>query len=169
MQEKRSITGKQLIIVGSVAITLVMLLSVLVVSPLVSGSSKGYNFLRQLFEGNEAAAMEYISPEFLDVVRLNCTRGVLTGCLEDLVPAEWGRVGEITFVSQSPQDETTSGELYHLDFSELEAPASVVLLLREQDGSREVVGWRGWVISEGEASDAALTSGERHDHELTSP
>jgi len=169
MKENRSITGKQLILVGSVVITLVMVLSVIVVSPLVSGSSKGYNFLRQLFQGNEEAAMEYVSSDFLDVVRLHCTRGVLTGCLEDLVPAEWGSAGEIVLVGQSPQDEMISGELYHLDFSELDAPVSVVLLLREQDEAREVVGWRGWLVSEDEAADAALTSGERHDHELTIP
>ncbi|MCC6613592.1 MAG: hypothetical protein IT320_08950 [Anaerolineae bacterium] len=169
MKEKRSITGKQLILIGSVVITVVMLLSVLVVSPLVSGSSKGYNFLRQLFQGNEEAAQEYVSSGFLDTVRLNCTRGGLTGCLEDRVPAEWGTVGEIVLVSQAPQDEITSGELYHLDFDSLEAPVSVVLLMREQDGAREVVGWRGWVVSEGDAFDAALTNGERHDHELTSP
>ncbi|MCL4247579.1 MAG: hypothetical protein KJ065_05480 [Anaerolineae bacterium] len=168
MNDRRSISGKQIIIVGSVVIVIVMLLSVLVVNTLVSGSSKGYNFLRQLFEGNEEAAMEYVSPAFLDVVRLNCTRGVLTGCLEDRVPAEWGRVGDITFV-QAAQAATEVAELYHLSFAGLEQPVSVVLLLREQSGSRLIVGWRGWAISEGAAADEALLRGDRHDHELTSP
>lgn len=168
MNERRSISGKQIIIVGSIVIVIVMFLSVLVVNTLVSGSSKGYNFLRQLFEGNEEAAAEYVSSDFLDVVRLNCTRGLLTGCLEDRVPAAWGRVGDITLV-QSAQDTADVTELYHLIFADLEQPVSVALLLSEQDGSRVIVGWRGWIVSEGEAADGALLRGERHDHELANP
>jgi hypothetical protein len=150
-------SGKWLIVVGGLVISAVMLLSLLIVTALFTQESKGHNFLRQLEQGNEEAAEEYVSAALLDQVRLTCTRGWLTGCYQDLTAQEWGGLREIVLAAV---DSATGDELYHLRYTGLEQPVSVVVRLREIEGSRVVTGWRGWVISEGDAADAALLRGE---------
>ena len=150
-------SGKWLILVGGLVIAVVMLLSLLIVTALFTQESKGHNFLRQLEQGNEEAAEEYVSAALLDQVRLTCTRGWLTGCYQDLVAQEWGGLREIVLAAA---DTASGDELYHLHYIRLEQPVSVILLVREIEGSRVVTGWRGWIISQGEAADAALLRGE---------
>ncbi len=149
-------SGKWLIVIGGVVITAVMLLSLLIVSALFTQESKGHNFLRQLAQGNEDAAKEYVSASLLDQVRLSCTRGSLIGCYRDLVSEDWGRLGEIVLIDT---DTATGDELYHLRFAQLERPVAVVLRVRQTAGGRVITGWRGWIASAGEEADRALLQG----------
>lgn len=154
-------SGKSLILIGSAVIVAVMALSLVIVLTLPTETSKGHNFLRQLVLGNEEAAQEYVSLGLLDVIRLECERGWITGCVEALIPDNWGGVDDIRLVAARTTDQGDDAELYHLVWRDEGRMLSVVLLLNDEDGSRRIAGWRGFVLFTSEADDGHLLDGAR--------
>jgi hypothetical protein len=158
--------SKRLIVVGFVVITLITVSSVWVAGLLFNPTSYGQNFLSQLLERNEDAALEYLTPEFRDVVRNNCPESSVTECFWLEVDATWGSVVGMQFVRRDP---TNTSELFHLSWSGLESPLSIVLHTRQVDGSYLVDGWRGFVVGADASVEDALLLGLREDNALVAP
>ncbi len=152
--------SKTLIIVGFVVIAAVTISSVGLAGLLFTPTSYGQNFLLQLMERNEDAALEYLTPAFRDVVRSSCPNAAVTDCFWVPIDAAWGDLEGIQFVRS---DASGVRELFHLKWSGLPSPVSVVLYTRQIEGSYLVDGWRGFIIRAGAAVDDALLLGESDD------
>ena len=152
--------GRNLIIVASIAITVLMVAAFVPIALFFPTESVGQNFLLQLHKGDEEAALDYLSPSFQNAVRLHCPRGWVTFCFDELRQETWGGLQEVKFVS-----ETDGVELFHTFWSELEQPVSIVLLIAQDGESRQVNGWWGFVVSD-EATDMLLLEGTRSDNAL---
>lgn len=77
-----------------------------------------------------------------------------------------GNWKEIVFVFGSPNADNTVSELYYAFWGNLSAPVSIVLTYTKANDRKMVVGWRGFIISEGENADSHLLSGDRCDNEF---
>lgn len=159
-------SSKTLIVVGFVVIAVITILSVGIAGLLFTPTSYGQNFLLQLLERNEDAALEYLTPEFRDVVRNNCPESSVTECFWRHIDVEWGGVTGLQFVRR---DASGGSELFHVSWSQLDSPFSIVLVTRQVDGSYLIDGWRGLIIGTEEDVDDALLRGLRNDQALTAP
>lgn len=158
--------SKTLIVIGFVVIAIVTMSSVGIAGLLFTPTSYGQNFLLQLLERNEDAALEYLTPEFRDVVRNNCPDSSVTECFWRHIEPEWGGLTALQYVRR---DTGRMTELFHLSWSELSSPLSVVLHTRRVGGSYLVDGWRGFVIGADETVDESLLQGLRDDGALMAP
>lgn len=152
--------GRNLIVIASVGITVLMIAAFIPIALFFPTASVGQNFLLQLHKGDEEAALDYLSPSFRNAVSLNCPRGWVTFCFDELQQAAWGGLEQVQFVTQ-----TDGAELFHTFWSDLDQPVSVVLEIRQDGESRFVDGWRGFVPSD-DATDAGLLDGTRQDNAL---
>ena len=159
-------SSKTLIVVGFVVIAVITMSSVGIAALLFTPTSYGQNFLLQLLERNEDAALEYLTPEFRDVVRNNCPESSVTECFWQHIDAQWGGVTGLQFVRR---DAGGVSELFHLSWSQLDSPLSIVLLTRQVDGSYLIDGWRGFIIGADGDVDDALLQGLRDDAALVAP
>lgn len=158
--------SKTLIVIGFVVITIITMSSVGIAGLLFTPTSYGQNFLLQLLERNEDAALEYLTPEFRDVVRNNCPQSAVTDCFWQHIAPEWGGLTALRFVRR---DADGVNELFHLTWSELPTPLSIVLHTRQLDGSYLIDGWRGFVVGADVAVDEALLQAMRDDQALVAP
>jgi hypothetical protein len=158
----RNSSGKRLILIGGIVISVLVAFSVLVAVLVFPPASVGQNFLLQLYNGNEEAVLNYLEAGFQGAVGLECPLGWASLCFDELVNEDWGAVNRIAFVRVNEDGE----ELFHIFWSQLEQPVSVVLVMRQIGESKLVAGWRGFIISEGVVTDDALLNGERRDNEL---
>lgn len=158
--------SKTLIVVGFIVIAVITVSSVGVAGLLFTPTSYGQNFLLQLVERNEDAALEYLTPEFRDVVRNACPSAAVTRCFRQYNQDEWGSLTRLQFVRR---DESGEDELFHLFFAALDAPVSIVLHTRRVDGSYLIDGWRGFLVGASTEDENALLDGTREDSALIAP
>lgn len=158
--------GKALIVVGFIVIGVITGGAVVLAGLLFQPTSYGQNFLLQLVQRNEDAALNYLTPAFRDVVRENCPRSAVTECFWERVDSDWGSLVSIQFMRRDPSNQR---ELFHLTWSQLDDRISVVLEARQSAGSYLVDGWRGFTLSSDAALDDALLLGLRDDNALLVP
>lgn len=158
--------SKSLIVIGFIAIAAVTMSSVGIAALLFTPTSYGQNFLLQLLERNEDAALEYLTPEFRDVVRNNCPEASITECFWRNIDAAWGGVVGLQFVRR---DASGDSELFHVMWSQVASPVSIVLHTRQVDGSYLIDGWGGFVVGADVGIDDSLLQGLRDDHALIAP
>jgi hypothetical protein len=118
--------GRNLIVIASLVITALMIAAFIPIALFFPTASVGQNFLLQLHKGDEEAALDYLSLSFRDAISLNCPRGWVTFCFDELQQAAWGGLEEVQFVT-----EVNGAELFHTVWSDLEQPVSVVLEMRQ--------------------------------------
>lgn len=133
------------------------------IAPLLPFNSPDYAFIKAMLDGNNLGAEHYMADSLQESIINHCPDRLLSSCIDELVQESWGDYSEIYFAIGSGSRNTT---LYHIFWHNLERPMSLVILHEEIDGQDLVVGWRGFIVSEGETEDALILRGDRTDNQF---
>ena len=134
-------------------------------SPHANEISTGEAFIRAIGDDDEKAAFALLgSNTQLSVTQL-CNDGTVIGCFEALRRHDWGRVTQVAFVYGRPE---TGALAYTVGWEDTPSQAVIVLVAKEGD-TWVVVGWRGFVVVNGENEFAALFSGKDMTNQFPPP
>ncbi len=126
----------------------------------------GHLFIRDLFSGNDNALYSNLSNGFRNQVSMVCPDGRPSKCLNKLIPPDLGKPGYIDLVLGTMHTDQTYSVLYRLYWENISKPISLVLMFDRSEGREVVIGWRGFVFSEGNDEDYKLLQGWRRDNEM---
>lgn len=121
-----------------------------------AAQTRGAIFIRHLLERRELEVQGMAAPSLTSLAKITCPDGELHECATRNLLPDWGALQWIAFAFGSAQH---NSELYHLFFTGSDRPISVVLIYSEDGSNSAVVGWRGFVPSEGEDTDRDLLDG----------
>jgi hypothetical protein len=120
-------------------------------------------FLQSAIEGRESDAIAQTSPNFRDKVHQQCPDGLVTKCIDNLIPPSWGKFTGIEDGVYYPDGTIL---LYTYWSNNLYIP--VVILEERQNGVWLIRGWRGFTSTDGENKDGQLLNGLSHENEFLS-
>lgn len=147
---------KLLLLVLPALLIMAVVICVLAFSNPWAAQTRGEIFIRHLLEGRELEVQGMAASSLISLAMTNCPDGQLHECAFTNLLPEWGGLSEIKFAIGSGQH---NSELFHLFFTSIDTPISVVLFYSEGGANSAVVGWRGFVPSEGEDTDRDLLDG----------
>jgi len=153
--------GALLFLVGC---TIVIAIAVVVICVTPNPEQNAISFIRSAIEGTEDSALTYLSPELKIKVRQDCPGGLVTKCIQRLIPSSWGKLTGIASVVLQP---ATNSLLLHTSWANLPGEAIPIVILTDNDKGPWVIrGWRGFIRVQRGAEDGQLLDGMRHDNEF---
>ena len=159
---------KALIILCTVALIPIVYIALLMLSSVLSPKdpqiSNASAFLTDLLQGKGESAESLLSSGVRTLVETDCPEGSLVRCVDSVISPEWGQFEEARFGVGSGSRNTV---LFYTFWTGLEAEAVTVVIMMDMENDRwAVIGWRGFVESQGEDFDSGLLRGTRHDNEF---
>ncbi|HUN08664.1 MAG TPA: hypothetical protein PLQ56_18800 [Aggregatilineales bacterium] len=147
---------KLLLLVLPALLIMAVVICVLAFSNPWAAQTRGEMFILHLLAGRELEAHDMAASSLTSLAKTTCPDGKLHECATRNLLTDWGALREIRFAIGSAQ---YNSELFHLFFTGLDTPISVVLVYSDGGAKSAVEGWRGFVPSEGEETDRDLLDG----------